>query len=53
MDSAPKATLQQVFSNFAAGAQVIDGKQFAKLCKDCGLLSKTFTTTGNPNNENP
>jgi hypothetical protein len=48
MDSTPQPqlSLQQVFTNFAGGNNVIDGKQFAKLCKDCGLLAKNFTTTG-------
>jgi len=37
-------TLHQVFQNFAAG-DAMDGKQFAKLAKDCGLLEKKLTST--------
>jgi hypothetical protein len=38
-------TLQSVFSAFCGGGKEMDGRGFAKLCKDCGLLDKKFTTT--------
>lgn len=38
------ATLQSVFQTFAQGKEM-DGKTFAKLTKDCGLLDKKLTTT--------
>ena len=37
-------SLQEVFTSFAAGKEM-DGKTFAKLAKDCGLLDKKLTTT--------
>jgi DNA-binding phage protein len=37
-------SLQQVFTSFANGKEM-DGKTFAKLCKDCALLDKKLTTT--------
>lgn len=37
-------SLQDVFTAFAAGKEM-DGKTFAKLSKDCGLLDKKLTTT--------
>jgi len=32
-----------MFKGFCGTAQDLDGKGFAKLCKDCGLLDKMFT----------
>jgi hypothetical protein len=37
--------LQHAFSAFADGKPDMDGKTFAKLCKDCKLLDKKFTAT--------
>ena len=37
-------SLQEVFTSFAQGKEM-DGKTFAKLTKDCGLLDKKLTTT--------
>ena len=37
-------SLQDVFASFAAGKEM-DGKSFAKLTKDCGLIDKKLTTT--------
>ena len=42
--------LNETFLQFAAyGTRQpetqLDGKNFTKLCKDCGLLDKKFTTT--------
>jgi len=34
-----------MFKGFCGTAQDLDGKGFAKLCKDCGLLDKMFTPT--------
>mmetsp|Transcript_47800 Transcript_47800/g.116365 ORF Transcript_47800/g.116365 Transcript_47800/m.116365 type:complete len:158 (-) Transcript_47800:202-675(-) len=36
--------LQLVFNAFA-GAGQMDGKSFAKMCKECGLLNRDFTST--------
>jgi cytochrome c2 len=53
MDSTPppQVTLKDAFHLFTANKNEIDGKQFAKLCKDCHLIDKTlFTPTGNFSN---
>ncbi len=39
------ANLESVFRNFAGGSHEMDGRQFAKLCKDAGLLDKKLTAT--------
>ena len=36
---------QAVFRSFAGGASEMDGRQFAKLAKDCKLLDKKLTAT--------
>lgn len=38
-------TLKELFSQFTAGASEMDGKVFAKLCKDTKVVSKECTTT--------
>ena len=38
-------SLDKVFSGFAGGAKEMDGRQFAKLTKDCGILDKKLTST--------
>lgn len=38
-------TLEDCYYNFTSGSKDMDGRQFAKLCKDCGFLDKKFTTT--------
>eukprot|EP00354_Favella_ehrenbergii_P005765 CAMPEP_0170469978 /NCGR_PEP_ID=MMETSP0123-20130129/12609_1 /TAXON_ID=182087 /ORGANISM="Favella ehrenbergii, Strain Fehren 1" /LENGTH=326 /DNA_ID=CAMNT_0010736989 /DNA_START=105 /DNA_END=1086 /DNA_ORIENTATION=+ len=42
--SAPASSLEQVFTTYAAGREM-DGKTFAKLCKDCKLINKVCTNT--------
>ena len=37
-------SLQDLFTSFAKGSEM-DGRAFAKLAKDCKILSKTCTTT--------
>eukprot|EP00928_Gymnodinium_smaydae_P003626 TRINITY_DN1128_c0_g2_i1.p1 TRINITY_DN1128_c0_g2~~TRINITY_DN1128_c0_g2_i1.p1 ORF type:complete len:511 (-),score=137.29 TRINITY_DN1128_c0_g2_i1:255-1745(-) len=37
--------MEASFKAFCAGHNDMDGKSFAKLCKDCHLLDKKFTTT--------
>merc|ERR1719343_162993 len=39
------AELEQVFVSFCGKEKDMDGKTFAKLCKDCKLLDKKFTAT--------
>jgi hypothetical protein len=41
---APASSLQEVFTKFAAGAEM-DGKTFSKFAKDCKVLNKKCTTT--------
>lgn len=41
---APASNLQEVFSKFAAGAEM-DGKTFAKMAKDCKVINKKCTNT--------
>jgi len=37
---------EDVFTSFCGGSQNdLDGRGFAKLCKDCGLVDKAFTPT--------
>ncbi len=38
-------TLEHLFSQFSQGAKEIDGKVFAKLCKDCKVISKDCSAT--------
>lgn len=38
-------TLKELFLQFTHGASDMDGKVFAKLCKDCKVLSKEVTAT--------
>eukprot|EP00928_Gymnodinium_smaydae_P063481 TRINITY_DN4703_c0_g2_i2.p1 TRINITY_DN4703_c0_g2~~TRINITY_DN4703_c0_g2_i2.p1 ORF type:complete len:413 (-),score=101.92 TRINITY_DN4703_c0_g2_i2:42-1241(-) len=38
-------SLQDAFDKYCAGHHDMDGKSFAKLCKDVGLLDKKFTAT--------
>jgi len=42
--SAPASNLQEVFTKFGAGAEM-DGKTFAKMCKDCKVINKKCTNT--------
>ena len=45
MEKAPVSVdLQQVFTSFAKGKEM-DGKSFAKFCKDTKMISKKLTTT--------
>ena len=37
--------IQTIFKTFAGGAAEMDGRQFAKLAKDCKLLDKKLTAT--------
>merc|ERR1719401_769807 len=39
------ADLQHVFASFCGKERDMDGKTFAKLCKDCKLLDKKLTAT--------
>jgi len=39
------ANLETVFRNFAGGSHEMDGRQFAKLAKDSGILDKKLTST--------
>jgi hypothetical protein len=43
--AAPAGSLQEAFSAFTGKKSDMDGKTFAKLCKDCKLLDKKFTAT--------
>jgi hypothetical protein len=45
MNDSETATLQQVFSAFNRGALEMDGRTFAKMVSDCGLLDKKMTST--------
>ena len=40
-----QGNLESVFKGFAGGAKDMDGRQFAKLAKDCHLIDKKLTTT--------
>lgn len=43
---APAAgSVEAAFESYCAGQPGMDGKTFAKVCKDCHLLDKTFTPT--------
>jgi len=42
--SEPAGSLQEVFAKFAGGNEM-DGKTFAKVCKDCKVINKKCTTT--------
>jgi len=37
--------IQAIFKSFAGGAAEMDGRQFAKLSKDCNILDKKLTNT--------
>lgn len=41
----PAGSVDEVFKHFSQGAGDMDGKTFAKLTKDCGLLCKKLTPT--------
>jgi len=43
--SSSSSLLLDLFKGFCGMAHDIDGKGFAKLCKDCDLLDKAFTST--------
>lgn len=43
--SAPAGSLQEVFQSYCGTNPDMDGKSFAKLAKDCKVISKTCTTT--------
>lgn len=43
--SAPAGSLQEVFQKYCGTSPDMDGKSFAKLAKDCKVISKTCTTT--------
>lgn len=45
MVESDSATLEDVFKAFAGGKTEMDNKQFAKMCKDTGILDKKVTTT--------
>jgi len=45
MNSEAKHCFQDVFHAFTGGAKDMDGRQFAKLSKDCTLLDKKLTST--------
>lgn len=38
-------SLQAVFDKFTNGAAAMDGRTFVKLCKDCKVFCKLYTTT--------
>lgn len=42
--ASPAGSLQEVFAKFAGGPEM-DGKTFAKVCKDCKVINKKCTTT--------
>jgi hypothetical protein len=44
MESA-SASLHDTFSHFTGGKKVMDGKTFAKCCKDTKLICKKYSTT--------
>ena len=37
--------VEDVFRSFTGGSNEMDGRQFAKVMKDCGILDKKFTAT--------
>ena len=37
--------LQQVFKDYCGGQTTMDGKSWAKMCKDTKLIDKKLTTT--------
>ena len=39
------ANLQQVFNTYVGKEKTMEGKTFAKVAKDCGLLDKKLTAT--------
>ena len=45
MVSAGGSPLQEVFTSYCGTEKTLDGKSFAKLCKDTKLLDKKFTAT--------
>lgn len=38
-------TLKELFLSFTANSSEMDGKIFAKLCKDCKIISKECSST--------
>lgn len=38
-------SLQAVFDKFTHGSAAMDGRTFVKLCKDCKIFCKLYTTT--------
>lgn len=45
MESSGDADLRTVFGDYCAGQGTMDGKSFAKMCKDTKLLDKKLTAT--------
>lgn len=43
--SAPAGSLEEVFKSYCGTTSDMDGKSFAKLAKDCKIISKSCTTT--------
>lgn len=41
----PQEALMHVFQDYCAGQTTMDGKSFAKMCKDTKLLDKKLTAT--------
>jgi hypothetical protein len=39
------ANLEQVFNTYNGKEKTMEGKTFAKVAKDCGLIDKKFTAT--------
>ncbi|KAL8275131.1 hypothetical protein Esti_001010 [Eimeria stiedai] len=38
-------SLQSIFDSFTHGAAAMDGRTFVKVCKDCKVFCKLYTTT--------
>jgi len=38
-------TVEQTFVSYCGGKQGMDGKTFAKMCKDCHLIDRNFSPT--------
>lgn len=45
VSASPANTIEEVYFGFTGGAPEMEGKTLVKLCKDCGLLDKSLTTT--------
>ncbi|CAK9034240.1 unnamed protein product [Durusdinium trenchii] len=39
------ADILPIFSSYASNANEVDGRSFTKLCKDCGLFDRNFSST--------